>query len=49
VKLFAAQRRRETAKLLQFLELIRATFNFGGNAMQGITKEIHCTQESIIS
>jgi hypothetical protein len=27
-------RRRETAKPLQFLELMKATFNWGGNKMQ---------------
>jgi hypothetical protein len=31
VKLFGAQRRRETAKSLQFLELMKATFDCGGN------------------
>jgi hypothetical protein len=34
VKLFGAQRRRETAKPLQFLELIKATFDCGGNTRQ---------------
>jgi hypothetical protein len=34
VKLFGAQRRRETAKLLQFLELMKAMFNCGGNTRQ---------------
>jgi hypothetical protein len=34
VKLFGAQRRRETAKPLQFLELIKATFDCGGNTTQ---------------
>jgi hypothetical protein len=34
VKLFGAQRRRETAKLLQFLELMKATFDCGGNTRQ---------------
>jgi hypothetical protein len=33
VKLFSAQR-RETAKLLQFLELMKATFDCGGNTRQ---------------
>jgi hypothetical protein len=33
VKLFGAQR-RETAKPLQFLELMKATFDCGGNTMQ---------------
>jgi hypothetical protein len=33
VKLFGAQR-RETAKPLQFLELMNATFNCGGNTTQ---------------
>jgi hypothetical protein len=32
VKLFSAQRRRETAKPLQFLELMKATFDYGGNS-----------------
>jgi hypothetical protein len=31
LKLFSAQRRRETAKLLQFLELMKAAFSCGGN------------------
>jgi hypothetical protein len=35
VKLFGAQRRRETAKPVQFLELMKATFDHGGNTMQG--------------
>jgi hypothetical protein len=34
VKLFGAQRRRETAKPLQFLELMKATFDSGGNTTQ---------------
>jgi hypothetical protein len=34
VKLFGAQRRRETAKPLEFLELMKATFNCGGNTTQ---------------
>jgi hypothetical protein len=34
VKLFGEQRRRETAKPLQFLELMKATFDYGGNTMQ---------------
>jgi hypothetical protein len=34
VKLFGAQRRRETAKPLQFLELMKATFDCGGNTTQ---------------
>jgi hypothetical protein len=33
-KLFGAQRRRKTAKLLQFLELMTATFDCGGNTTQ---------------
>jgi hypothetical protein len=38
MKLFGAQRRRETAKPLQFLELMKATFDCGRNtktAMSG--------------
>jgi hypothetical protein len=31
MKLFGARRRRETAKPLQFLELMKATFDCGGN------------------
>jgi len=31
MKLFGAQRRRETAKPLQFLELMKAKFDCGGN------------------
>jgi hypothetical protein len=31
VRLFGAHRRRETIKQLQFLELIKATFDCGGN------------------
>jgi hypothetical protein len=31
MKLLGAQRRRETAKPLQFLELMKATFDCGGN------------------
>jgi hypothetical protein len=31
VKLFGAQRRKETAKPLKFLELMKATFDCGGN------------------
>jgi len=34
VKLFRAQRRRETAKPLQFLELMKAMFNCDGNKRQ---------------
>jgi hypothetical protein len=34
VKLLGAQRRRETAKQLQFLELMKAMFNCGGNTRQ---------------
>jgi hypothetical protein len=34
VQLFGAQRRRETAKPLQFLELMKATFDCGGNTRQ---------------
>jgi hypothetical protein len=34
VKLFGVQRRRETAKLLQFLELMNAAFDCGGNTTQ---------------
>jgi hypothetical protein len=33
-KLFGAQRIRETAKPLQFLELMKATFDCGGNTRQ---------------
>jgi hypothetical protein len=32
--LFGAQRRRETTKLLQFFELMKATFNCGRNIRQ---------------
>jgi len=54
VKLVGAQRIRETAKPLQFLELMKATFDCGGNTRQrsageGVTKEIHWTQERTIS
>jgi hypothetical protein len=34
VKLFGVQRRRETSKPLQFLELMKATFDCGGNTTQ---------------
>jgi len=34
MKLFSAQRRMETAKPLQFLELMKATFDCGGNTGQ---------------
>jgi hypothetical protein len=34
VRLFGAHRRRETAKQLQFLELIKATFSCGRNTRQ---------------
>jgi hypothetical protein len=34
VKLFGVQRIRETAKPLQFLELMKATFDCGGNTTQ---------------
>jgi hypothetical protein len=34
MKLFGAQRRRETAKPLQFLELMKAMFDCGGNTCQ---------------
>jgi hypothetical protein len=34
MKLFGAQRRRETAKPMQFLELMKATFDFGPNTRQ---------------
>jgi hypothetical protein len=34
MKLFGAQRRMETAKLLQFLELMKATFDCGTNTRQ---------------
>jgi hypothetical protein len=37
VKLFSAQRRRETAKLLQFLELFKAMFDCGGNTKAAIS------------
>jgi hypothetical protein len=33
-KFFSAQRRRETTKLLEFLELIKAMFDCGGNITQ---------------
>jgi hypothetical protein len=41
VKLFGAQRRRETAKLLQFLELMEAKFDCGGNTRQRSTGVRH--------
>jgi hypothetical protein len=34
VKLFSADRRKETTKLLQFLQLMKETFNCGGNTRQ---------------
>jgi hypothetical protein len=34
VKLFGAHKRRETAKSLQFLELMEAMFDCGGNTRQ---------------
>jgi hypothetical protein len=34
VRLFGAQRRRETAKPLQFLESMKAKFSCGGNTRQ---------------
>jgi hypothetical protein len=34
MKLFGAQRRRETAKPLQFLELMEVVFDCGGNTRQ---------------
>jgi hypothetical protein len=34
MKLFIAQRKRETAKPLQFLELMKATFDCGRNTRQ---------------
>ena len=34
MKLLGAQRRRETAKPLQFFELMKATFDCGGNTTQ---------------
>jgi len=34
MKLFSVRRIRETAKLLQFLELMKATFDYGGNTGQ---------------
>jgi hypothetical protein len=34
MKLFGVQRRKETAKSLQFLELMKATFDCGGNTRQ---------------
>jgi hypothetical protein len=34
MKLFGAERIRETTKLLQALELIKTTFNCGGNSRQ---------------
>jgi hypothetical protein len=34
VRLFGVQRKRETPKLLQFLELIRAMYGRGGNTRQ---------------
>jgi hypothetical protein len=34
MKLFGVQGRRETAKPLQFLELMKAMFNCGGNTRQ---------------
>jgi hypothetical protein len=38
VQLFSAQRRRETAKPLQFLEIMNTTFNCGGNTRQRSAK-----------
>jgi hypothetical protein len=35
VKLFGVQRRRETAKPLQFLELMKALFDCSGDTRQG--------------
>jgi hypothetical protein len=34
MKLLSEQRRKETAKPLQFLELMKATFDCGGNTRQ---------------
>jgi len=34
MKLFGVRRRRETTKPLQFLELMKATFDCGGNTRQ---------------
>jgi hypothetical protein len=34
VNLFGAQRRKETVKLLQFLEVMRTMFDCGGNSSQ---------------
>jgi hypothetical protein len=34
MNLFGVQRRRETSKPLQFLELMKATFDCGGNTRQ---------------
>jgi hypothetical protein len=41
VKLFGVQRRRETAKPLQFLELIKATFDCGRNTRQQLAGVRH--------
>jgi hypothetical protein len=47
VKLFGAQRRRETAMPLQFLELMKATFNCGGNTRQQIAGVRHHEGNSV--
>jgi hypothetical protein len=51
VKLFGVQR-KETAKSLQFLELMKTMFDCGGNTIQcsyqrvwGVMKEIHWTKK----
>ena len=54
MKLFGAQRRKETAKLLQFLELMKAMFDYGGNTRQhsvGVRRHegINWTQKRMIS
>jgi hypothetical protein len=41
VKLFSAQRSRETAKLLQIFELMKAMFNCGGNTRQRLASVRH--------
>jgi hypothetical protein len=41
VKLFSEQRRRETAKLLQFLSLTKATFDYGSTTQRSASVRRH--------
>jgi hypothetical protein len=48
VKLFSVQR-KENTKLLQFVKVMKAMFDCGGNSISGIMKEILWMKERLIS